>query len=172
MNSRVHRYSLVRRPSRLTVPYIVLLAGLLATTAIAFYSNRLGRAREAIGFESATEQIKFTVASRIDTYVALLRATSGLFAASDSVTLPDFSRFVQRLDPRGRYPGIYGIGYSRRIAADELPSLVASMRARGFSDFRVWPSDRRAVYHSIIYLEPLDRRNRAAIGYDMFTEPV
>nr|MCU0256937.1 CHASE domain-containing protein [Vicinamibacterales bacterium] len=27
-------------------------------------------------------------------------------------------------------------------------------------------------YHAIVFLEPLDRRNLAAIGYDMFTEPV
>ena len=46
------------------------------------------------------------------------------------------------------------------------------MRREGFEDFRIRPEDERGEYHSIIYLEPLDRRNRAAVGYDMFSEPV
>src|SRR5205814_5842056 len=30
----------------------------------------------------------------------------------------------------------------------------------------------RPEFHSITFLEPLDKRNAAALGYDMYTEPV
>jgi CHASE1-domain containing sensor protein len=36
----------------------------------------------------------------------------------------------------------------------------------------VHPAGTRPEYHPILHLEPLDERNAAAIGYDMFTEPV
>src|SRR5260370_37229333 len=45
------------------------------------------------------------------------------------------------------------------------------MHREGNPSFKIWPEGNRAEYHSIIYLEPLDRRNQVAIGYDMFTEP-
>ena len=34
-----------------------------------------------------------------------------------------------------------------------------------------WPEGERDEYHAIIVLEPQDARNKAGIGYDMFTEP-
>src|SRR5260370_16417612 len=45
------------------------------------------------------------------------------------------------------------------------------MHREGNPSFKIWPEGNRAEYHSIIYLEPLDRRNQVAIGYDMFTAP-
>ncbi|HSK08550.1 MAG TPA: CHASE domain-containing protein, partial [Vicinamibacterales bacterium] len=170
MTPRLRRDLLAARPSRPSIPYVVLLAGLLASAATGFYSDRLGRARDRIRFDSAAEQVRYTLATRIDTYVALLRSASGLFAASDEVSRTDFFRFVERLDLRARYPGIQGIGYTVRIPAGELRRIVARMQAEGFRDFRVWPADPRPEYHAIIYLEPLDSRNRAAIGYDMYAE--
>src|SRR5260370_41051291 len=44
------------------------------------------------------------------------------------------------------------------------------MHREGNPSFKIWPEGNRAEYHSIIYLEPVDRRNQVAIGYDMFTD--
>jgi signal transduction histidine kinase len=52
-----------------------------------------------------------------------------------------------------------------------VAALEHRQRATGARDFRVWPDTPRSEYHSILYLEPLDARNAAAIGYDMATEP-
>src|SRR3546814_19605036 len=41
-----------------------------------------------------------------------------------------------------------------------------------FPDYRIWPEGERAIYTSIIYLEPFDWRNQRAFGYDMFLAPV
>jgi signal transduction histidine kinase len=37
--------------------------------------------------------------------------------------------------------------------------------------FRIWPEYERPEYHTIAFLEPHDRRNLAALGFDMFSEP-
>jgi CHASE1-domain containing sensor protein len=55
---------------------------------------------------------------------------------------------------------------------DEIDSFVMAQHQQGMPAFRIWPDHPRTEFHTIIYLEPLDRRNEAAIGYDMFSEPV
>jgi PAS domain S-box-containing protein len=99
-----------------------------------------------------------------------LRAGTGLFRANRTVSAEEFRRFVAQLNLEEKYPGIQGIGFTRRISPADRAAWEASVRLV-HPDFRIWPDHPRDEYHSIVYLEPLDRRNRAAIGYDMFTEP-
>ncbi len=105
--------------------------------------------------------------------MALLRAGTGLFAASNRVTVYEFDRFVQQIELHKNYGGIYGIGFSRRLSPEELPKMVDTMKQSGFPDFHVWPENPpRDEYHAIIYLQPQNARNKLAMGFDMFTEPV
>src|SRR5262249_30453077 len=115
---------------------------------------------------------KDSVGRRLAAYVAMLRGGAGLFAASGYPARPQFAAYVERLDLAHEYPGIQGIGFSVRVRASGREQLVAQMREEGLADFRIWPDGPRDEYHAIIYLEPRDRRNLAAVGYDMFTESV
>lgn len=45
------------------------------------------------------------------------------------------------------------------------------IRKEGFPQYAVQPAGERALYTSIIYLEPFSGRNLRAFGYDMFAEP-
>ncbi|HEY9862014.1 MAG TPA: CHASE domain-containing protein, partial [Candidatus Obscuribacterales bacterium] len=112
------------------------------------------------------------IENRLETYIALLRSSSGLFAANERLNQSQFRTYVKRLELQQRYPGIQGIGFSVRVSAEEKATLVAEMRQRGMASSTLRPDFQRAEYHAIIYLEPLDRRNQAAIGFDMFTERV
>src|SRR5690606_15794007 len=49
-------------------------------------------------------------------------------------------------------------------------SVVSAMRAQGFPHFQLWPAGVSGERHAIVYLDPLDQRNLAAIGYDMFSD--
>jgi signal transduction histidine kinase/ActR/RegA family two-component response regulator len=160
-----------RAPNRHVIPYLVLLISVLASSATAYFMARAASIHERGRFDSAARDAHSAIQTRIETYLALLRSACGLFGASDEVRRDEFEAFADRLDLRRRYPGIQGIGYSARIRAGELPAFVAWARRQGIPGFHVWPETPRPEYHSIIYLEPLDRRNEAAIGYDMFTEP-
>lgn len=159
-------------PLASAIPVWVLVIGLLTTAAAGYYSVRSARANDRIRFENAVEHVSRNISSRVDTYIALLRAGAGLFAGSGEVSQEEFSQFAARLDLRGRYPGIQGIGFAVRVPASRLDGFIARVRASGRPDFTVWPDHPRDVYFPIVYLEPEDRRNRAALGYDMFTEPV
>jgi PAS domain S-box-containing protein len=158
--------------ARRWMPFAVLAGALSITLVAALYVNRTAQAKDRARFENLVRQISTTLTNRLDTYVALLRAGGGLFAASDSVEPDEFHRFVAELDLARHYPGIQGMGFSRRLQPGEKNQLIETMRHQGNPDFKIWPEGERPEYQTIIYLEPMDQRNRVAIGFDMSTEPV
>ena len=109
---------------------------------------------------------------RIETSIALLRGAAGLLASRDvDPNVHEFRAYINRIGLRELYPGILGIGYSRRIAPDERQALEQDLQRQGHEGFRVWPEHARPTWHSIVLLEPLDMRDREAVGFDMFTHP-
>lgn len=154
------------------IPYLVLAAGLLFTVIVSYRLGRVTAAEDQARFQGLVQEVHGSIESRLETYRTLLLAGAGLFAASESVESREFKSFVDRLGVPANYPGIRGIGFSVRLKPEERMALVDMMKAQGHGDFRVWPEAPRSEYHSIIYLEPPDERNRAALGFDMFTEPV
>ena len=157
---------------RVFLPYLILLLGFAFTILVYYQFSKLTHEQDEGRFNQSVQEIRDNITLHVQTSVALLRAGTGLFAASDSVEIDEFDRFVQQIELARNYPGIYGIGFSRRFSADELPDMVANMKKSGFPEFRVWPDNPRDEYHSIIYLQPQNQRNRLAMGYDMFTDPI
>jgi signal transduction histidine kinase len=159
------------RRATLAAPLLVPLVALLLTGTAAAAVWAIGGARDAARFEHASDGATDRITSRLGTYITLLRAGAGFISASEDVTLGEFERFVERFRVERLYPGIQGVGYSARIAPAERDSLFGAQRAAGFDDFRIWPEDSGEEDHSIVYLFPLDARNRAAIGFNMYSEP-
>jgi diguanylate cyclase (GGDEF)-like protein/PAS domain S-box-containing protein len=95
--------------------------------------------------------------------------------ASDAVSRDKWRIYVESLRLDESYAGIHGFGFSQYMPPAEMPRHVASVRAEGFPDYKVWPDTPRAPrdeYTAILYLEPFNARNRRALGYDMFSNPV
>src|SRR5687767_4594673 len=160
-------------PTRWHIPFLMLVLSLVVTLSAAYTVSRSAEARDRARFERWSEQTRNHIQQRLDTYVTLLNGGAGLFASSEHVTLQEFRTYVARLRLGQHYPGIQGIGFSAREAAIGKDLLRRAMEAQGFTDFRIRPIDPpRDEYHAIISLKPLDERNRGAIGYDMFSEPV
>ena len=159
------------RRQRFLIPWIVLAASLMMTAAAGWSVAESTRARNEARFTNAVRGTMERIEGRLETYVALLRGGAGVFAASGEVTSEEFREYANRLDIRHRYPGIQGIGFTLRFDAAQSDSVVAMMGAQGMPDFRLWPDVPAGERHAILYLEPLDRRNRAAVGFSMFSEP-
>jgi signal transduction histidine kinase len=157
---------------RLVSPRSVLAGSLLVTAVATWAALATARGRIQARFDSSVQSTHDRIESRLETYVALLKATAAFVGADEDVTRSEFRSYAERLRMRERYPGIQGIGLTWRADAAELPALEARLRSEGDTGFRVWPDTQRSEYHAIVHLEPLDRRNMAAIGYDMYTEPV
>ena len=159
----------IRRP---WIPYIILGISLLITLLSTFYVVRSAEERDRLRFENAVQQTRNSINSRLETYIALLRGGSALYATRSEVTEEEFRLDVKRLRLDERYPGIQGIGYTPRIALDEKETFIQDAQAYGYENFDITPQGARSEYFPIYFIEPLDRRNRAAIGFDMSSDPV
>jgi len=151
MSSSLPQPSQLRKRRRF-LPYLILTLGLAFTFLVSFYFSKLAKAQDQSRFEKSVQEIDERITARLQTSEALLRAGTGLFAASDEVAPQEFDRFVQQIELQKNYPGIQGIGFSKRLRPDEKADLIAKMRQTGFSDFKIWPESQRDEYNAIIYL--------------------
>ena len=160
------------RRRRVLLSYLILVVGLGFTAVVYYYFSKLTFEQDQGRFQNNVQQLQDRIRLKIATSTTLLRAGTGLFAASDRVAADEFHRFVERLDLQTNYPGIQGIGFARSFTHGEKDALVQRMRVSVHEDFHVWPDGARDEYTPIIYIYPLSNRNEKAIGYDMFADPV
>ena len=156
----------------LALPALVAAAGLLATFAGGYLLEQGRTARERLRFDAVVDQANEAVGNRLETYIAVLRAGAGLFAASDSVNATEFRAFADRVELTRRYPGIQGIGFSVVAPEGAEAALLARVQAEGVTALRSFRPKVVGDLHAIIYLEPLDHANRMALGFNMHAHAV
>lgn len=163
--------SLVKRFLRSTPLRVwVLGVGLSVVAAAVLHRYDVMEATDHVADQAA--EFEARLGARIEAYMALLRGGIGLFATLPNLTREEFQRYVEHVGLEQNYPGIQGIGVTMRVAPDEIDDVEARARRSGLPSFRVWPRDARPEHFTIVYLEPQDARNRAALGYDMNSDPV
>lgn len=152
--------------------WIVLSISLIIVISVWFVSKKYYENRAN---EHFTEHVNTTIENinkRFLRYEGVLHSGIGLFEASDYVSREEWHDFVQALQLKIFYPGLQGMGFSLMLAGDEVAPLEQKMRAEGYPYFTLNPAGKRDQYSSILYLEPMDKRNIQAIGYDMFSESI
>lgn len=158
---------------RANQPYWFATTIAVVTATALFGFHKIVGDADAARFSNATEAVQDNISVRLDAYVTILKSTRSLFSVhGGDLDVGTFRRFVGDLDVERRYPGIQGVGFTRRMARAEVDGVLESVRRQGQEPFALWPEHPRDEYHAILFLEPLDRRNRAALGYDMFTDTV
>jgi len=151
--------------------WIVLLAALLITFNAWYSAGGEAKKRTQARFDFRVKTIETGIYERLQTYEFLLRGGDGLFAASDEVTREEWRTYVTTLQVNQYYPGVQGVGFSKRILSSEKAAHIRQIRGEGFPQYSIKPDGDRPEYTSIIFLEPFDWRNQRAFGYDMFSEP-
>lgn len=150
-----------------------ILALSISVTLFLWHHTRIDvmeSARERFDFQ--VSEAEFAVHQRMLAYKQVLRGGVGLFNSSQMVSREEWREYVDILKIDENYPGIQGMGFSRRILSAEKDTHIRQTRSEGFPGYNIWPEGIRTEYTSIIYLEPFDWRNQRAFGYDMFSEPV
>ena len=120
-------------------PWAVLFVLLLITAAAASYVWDNSQLAERAHFETEVRIALDDVGYRLDTYVNVLRAAGGLFAAAQDVTRDQFRAYVHSLQIQTRHPGIQGIGISLRVRPEIKDAVVNDLRINEFDDFKIWP---------------------------------
>jgi signal transduction histidine kinase len=154
-------------------PWIILVVSLLATAFAWSLSNKLLLDRERVRYHRAVEQIEIAIKDRMRIYEAILRGGQGLFDTNDlDVTREEWRRYVERLNLPELYQGLQGVGFSIRVPQATMGAHLGRIRSEGFPKYTIRPAAKRPEYHSVIYIEPFNARNRRFFGYDMFSDPV
>jgi diguanylate cyclase (GGDEF)-like protein/PAS domain S-box-containing protein len=91
-----------------------------------------------------------------------LQSGVALFDASEHVTRQEWHNFIQTQHIEKYYPGIQGIGYSKLLSFSDALKMM---------DVEIRPVGKRSQYAPVLYIEPKNKRNIKAIGYDVFSEP-
>ncbi len=152
--------------------WLILLLGLLATAVLwqSLLSNQHQRAKAE--FELHNREVLASIQKRLQDHEQILLSGAGFFDASDHVSSEEWRAFAHRLNLKVNFPGIQGVGVVKAIPAAEMAAYHAMLTTENLPPQQVTPEGERDFYTVIMYLEPDNERNRAALGYDMFSEPV
>ncbi len=148
----------------------LLISVLLAFLGWFFLSAEEERHRQG-RFDLHVSDVLQRINTRLKHHEQILLGGAGLFDASKVVDRDEWHTYVTRLRLAENYPGILGVGFSELIKPAELRTHIDQIRSEGFPKYAIRPEGQRAIYTSVIFLEPFSGRNLAAFGYDMASEP-
>lgn len=152
--------------------WAILVAAIFFTVMATFYVKSDVDIVARQEFVFACNEIRGRIVDRLKAHEQILLAGAAFFDSLETVNRHKWGTFVKRLNLENNFPGIQGVGFSLLIRPDHLAQHIQEVRGEGFPDYVVKPEGVRAVYSSIIFLEPFEKRNLRAFGYDMFSEPV
>lgn len=155
------------------LPAFAFLTVAAIGTAMTFVVFRAEEAGERLRFERVADKAVERIDDRISRYLTLLRATNAFFTARHGVvSKTEMNDFVTALDLKNRFGGLLGLGQAKLIHAGQEAEIEDELIERYGRLRPVWPRTEVAQRTPIVLLEPLNHANEAALGYDMFSEPV
>ena len=108
---------------------------------------------EAQQLEVAAEGVAARLEAAVSTQRQLINDISGLFAASGIVTRDEFAVFAELARRTTPAPSL-GLGFIRRVPAEDLAAFTAAARADGAPGFTPHPAGNRAEWAVLLYSEP------------------
>src|SRR6478735_376707 len=164
---------LVRFPRAVPVAIFLLIA---AITVLSVFAIERGEDARAAGqLRSRASAIASALERRANASSAYLRAGAALLATLDDIPPARFRRFVSELRLDADFRGTEGIGWAMVVRPDEVDAFNALLEqdspgGRARLHPQLDGSEPYAV--PVTYLQPDTERNRRALGFDMFSEPV
>ncbi|WP_119306876.1 CHASE domain-containing protein [Cohaesibacter haloalkalitolerans] len=157
---------------RLIAPIVFSTVMIIGTGVSLMLYNGAERAHESRA-EDVAGQLVDRVSLRLSQHFALLRATNAFFKASPTrIQHQQFAKIISGFRLEENYPGLQGIGFAEAFNPDDDAAMNAVLAYDYGDGAKVWPETDRGERAAIALLEPMDDRNLAAIGYDMYSEPV
>lgn len=155
------------------LPKIVFLLAMLPGMAMILSVHSLSERRLNAEFENVADLAVDRVVTRLQQHVVVLRAARGLLSAGQGgISRDEFVRFLSSVDIVDELAGVQGIGFARMLARENANIAVAEVRENYGIDVSVHPVTREPWRTPIVLLEPANERNLAALGFDMYSDPI
>lgn len=154
------------------IAWVVVAVAVITTLLLWQLSIRLVEDRTEARFRTQSLQLRTAIEERLLNYEQVLAGSAGLFTVTGDVSREQWRQYVSKVDIDRYYPGIEGIGFVERIGVRQMADHISSVRTQGIFDYLVQPLGKGPYYYPIVYLEPATERNRRALGYNAFSDPV
>lgn len=155
-------------------PFLLFIIASITTAVSVMAIERADRQTRQVELDRNLTEIASALQRRVTENIALLRAGAALFATQQQVTPAQFSEFADDLQGDGKLYGSLGMGWAPLVPADHLAEFEVAIHETGDPYFVTHPRPDDDVEFAtpIVYLEPSTPRNKLALAYDMYSEPV
>ncbi|MEL1265039.1 bifunctional diguanylate cyclase/phosphodiesterase [Pseudoxanthomonas putridarboris] len=123
-------------------------------------------------FDARADAMTTAVATHMNAYEDTVRAAAAVLEGRQDIDQDGFYAFVDKLQVPSRQAGVHGLGFARRVRADEYDDYLAAQRARYGDAFAIHPAGERAEYVVIDLLYPDAPGMRPLLGKDVLAETV
>ncbi len=154
------------------IPYIIFIISLILTILASYFTSSQTYTEDRLRFFNAVQDTNTNIRTQIETYVALLRGTSGLFTAVNNLNKEQFTSYIDRLRLRQNYSGAMGIGYIQKINDADKLDFIDIIQQENNEQATITPQGDRATYYVVRYLVRTDDKNPTSIGTDVKVNPV
>ncbi|MDP9056052.1 MAG: CHASE domain-containing protein [Pseudomonadota bacterium] len=142
---------LARSPRRLQIAVLFLVGAVSLLGVFGIENAEMHRRHAAL--ERNASNIAATLRQLDTEHEIYLRASAALLERQDTVTAQDFAQMQSQLDFDRYRQGSLGVGWAPRVPAAH-------------------PGPARNDAYPVVFLNPLTPDNAAAVGFDMYSEPV
>jgi CHASE1-domain containing sensor protein len=158
---------------RKSIPLLVFAVSAAIGLALSYVIWEHERTSERRAFEILADDAVDRIRVRTEQNFSLIAAThSFLEADGTAIQRGKFHNFALGLFLKGHLSGMQGIGFARLVEAGGEAAVETELHRNYGLQRQVWPETEQEFRTPIVLLEPLDERNKAALGYDMFSETV
>jgi len=152
------------------IPWIVLGISIITTILVWSAFLNLENQKKESEFDAKSTTMTNDFLDRLEQYEQILKGARGLLSSTSEITPHDWEHFVS-LQGISKFADVQAIGYTKHVQGEvELDNLITQMKNYGVEDFSITPEGKRDDYYPVIFMEPLDSRNKRAIGYDTYFE--
>lgn len=147
---------------------IVLLIGSIFTTNLWWHAQQDDTKKLHIALESSADITANNIRSRLNAFQVMMRGVKGHIDGSNHITANEFHDYIQslRLEPN---LGLKGVGLVNLIKPEEKERHTAEIRKQGFPEYQIKPEGSRDLHAPITHMEPFDKENALALGFDTLT---
>ena len=148
------------------ISWIVLGISIIVTLIVWMGFQSFENQLQENEFNSKTASINQDISDRLQQYEQILTGAKGFLASNPETSAEDWKNYVD-IQLISRYPDLQGLGLTKHVAGEqEVNNLITQMHDSGFEDFTIFPEGKRDEYYPVVFIEPLDVKNKRAIGYD------
>ncbi|MCE7031304.1 CHASE domain-containing protein [Lysobacter sp. GX 14042] len=150
---------------------LVLVASVITVLALwrSAYVREV-RAAEA-RFVASTEDVLHRIEQRLGNYELIAGGGLSLFSSVNRPTPQQWYGYAAGMDLPQRVPSVVGLGFAGYLRRP-LEELAREWEEAGYGHLDLRPLGDRPTYGPVMYLEPHTPENLAAIGFDLYSEPV